>query len=102
MTGSTYPAPPPERKLLLHSLTTTANAGSGQAGQSSVDAAPPSLIPREVLFGNPERVSPALSPDGTRLAWLAPHDGVLNVWVRAIDSPQHAARAVTDDHDRGI
>ena len=31
------------------------------------------LIPREVLFGNPERVSPHISPDGTRLAWIAPH-----------------------------
>lgn len=39
------------------------------------------LIPREILFGNPERVSPHISPDGTRLAWIAPHDGVLNVWV---------------------
>src|SRR5437764_12590314 len=39
------------------------------------------LIPRGVLFGNPERVSPRISPDGTRLAWLAPVEGVLNVWV---------------------
>ena len=42
------------------------------------------LIPRRVLFGNPERVGPHLSPDGTRLAWIAPHDGVLNVWVAPI------------------
>ena len=39
------------------------------------------LIPRDVLFGNPERESPRVSPDGTRLAWLAPVEGVLNVWV---------------------
>src|SRR5262245_18743622 len=32
----------------------------------------PPLIPRDVLFGNPERTSPRLSPDGTRLAWIAP------------------------------
>src|ERR1700680_4283299 len=42
------------------------------------------LIPREVLFGNPERISPHISPDGTRLAWIAPRDGVLNVWVAPI------------------
>src|SRR5467141_2393642 len=42
------------------------------------------LIPREVLFGNPERVSPSISPDGSRLAWIAPRDGVLNVWVAPI------------------
>ena len=39
------------------------------------------LIPREVLFGNPERARPSISPDGSRLCWIAPKDGVLNVWV---------------------
>ncbi|MCW2935118.1 MAG: hypothetical protein JWM19_6080, partial [Actinomycetia bacterium] len=29
------------------------------------------LIPRSVLFGNPERTSPSLSSDGTKLAWIA-------------------------------
>jgi dipeptidyl aminopeptidase/acylaminoacyl peptidase len=64
------------------------------------------LIPREVLFGNPERISPRLSPDGTRLAWIAPKDGVLNVWLAPV-SPQtgvdwDGAEVVTDDTDRGI
>jgi dipeptidyl aminopeptidase/acylaminoacyl peptidase len=64
------------------------------------------LIPREVLFGNPERVSPRLSPDGARLAWIAPHEGVLNVWV-APASPETGvgwdqAEVVTRDADRGI
>jgi dipeptidyl aminopeptidase/acylaminoacyl peptidase len=64
------------------------------------------LIPRQVLFGNPERLSPRLSPDGTRLAWIAPHEGVLNVWLApasteaGVDWTQ--ARVVTDDTDRGI
>src|ERR1022692_1186854 len=64
------------------------------------------LIPRQVLFGNPERVSPRLSPDGTQLAWIAPDNGVLNVWV-APASPDSGvgwdqARVVTSDTDRGI
>jgi dipeptidyl aminopeptidase/acylaminoacyl peptidase len=63
------------------------------------------LIPRRVLFGNPERISPRISPDGTRLAWIAPHEGVLNVWVApagadGVDWAQ--ARVITDDADRGI
>ncbi len=63
------------------------------------------LIPRQVLFGNPERVGPQISPDGTRLAWIAPHQGVLNVWVApvgadGVDWP--AAQVVTGDTDRGI
>jgi dipeptidyl aminopeptidase/acylaminoacyl peptidase len=63
------------------------------------------LIPREVLFGNPERVSPRISPDGNRLAWIAPRDGVLNVWSAPIGDAGvdwHAAAAITDDRDRGI
>jgi dipeptidyl aminopeptidase/acylaminoacyl peptidase len=66
------------------------------------------LIPREVLFGNPERISPHISPDGTRLAWIAPHEGVLNVWVAPIGTASasgvdwDAATVVTDDADRGI
>src|ERR1700690_3419054 len=63
------------------------------------------LIPRRVLFGNPERISPHLSPDGTRLAWIAPQEGVLNVWVAPIGKKGvdwAAARVVTDDADRGI
>src|SRR6202050_4994415 len=66
------------------------------------------LIPRQVLFGNPERVSPRISPDGTRLAWIAPSDGVLNVWVAPANPGKDqgidwsVARVVTDDSDRGI
>jgi dipeptidyl aminopeptidase/acylaminoacyl peptidase len=58
------------------------------------------LVPRTVLFGNPERTSPRISPDGSRLAWLAPEEGVLNVWVGTVGGDE--ARAVTRDRDRGI
>jgi len=64
------------------------------------------LIPRQVLFGNPERLSPRLSPDGTRLAWIAPHQGVLNVWIAPASTGAGvdwaAAQVITDDTDRGI
>ena len=66
----------------------------------------PDLIPLPVLFGNPERVSPSISPDGTQLAWIAPRDGVLNVWLAPVSARDGAdlaaARVVTDDTDRGI
>ena len=60
----------------------------------------PTVIPREVLFGNPERASPRLSPDGRRMGYLAPDEGVLNVWVRTVDSDD--GRAITHDRKRGI
>ena len=58
------------------------------------------LIPREVLFGNPERANPQISPDGTQLGYLAPVDGVLNVWIRTLGKSDD--RAVTADKKRGI
>ena len=45
----------------------------------------PPLIPREVLFGNPEIIGVSLSPDGRRIAYLAPDQGVLNLWVRDLE-----------------
>jgi dipeptidyl aminopeptidase/acylaminoacyl peptidase len=58
------------------------------------------LIPRGVLFGNPERAAPQISPDGKQLAWLAPEEGVLNVWVKTVGKED--GRAVTKDRKRGI
>jgi dipeptidyl aminopeptidase/acylaminoacyl peptidase len=58
------------------------------------------LIPRDVLFGNPERLSPAVSPDGRRLAHIAPVDGVLNVWVGTLGGDD--ATPVSNDSERGV
>ena len=63
-------------------------------------SAPAPLIPREVLFGNPERTQPSISPDGTQIAYLAPVNGVMNVWVRSLEGGDD--RAVTADTKRGI
>ena len=60
-----------------------------------------SLISREILFGNPERTAPQLSPDGKRIAFLAPVNNVLNVWVGPADDFAQA-KPVTSDTKRGI
>ncbi len=68
---------------------------------TSARAELPPLIPRDLLFSNPERTSPKLSPDGTRLAWLAPDEkNVLQVWVKPLVGGD--ARKVTADPRRGI
>ena len=59
------------------------------------------LISRDVLFGNPDKAMARLSPDGARVAFLAPDDGVLNVFVAPRDDPS-AAEAVTADRGRGV
>lgn len=59
------------------------------------------LIARRLIFGNPEYLMPRVSPDGRRLGWLAPSEGVLNVWVAPVGDPARA-RVVTSDRGRGI
>ncbi len=39
------------------------------------------LIPRRTLFDNPTFFGAKISPDGRWISWLAPVDGVLNVWL---------------------
>lgn len=59
------------------------------------------LLSREVLFGNPDRSSPQISPTGEYFSWLAPVDGVMNVWVAPVSDGSKAA-AITKDKKRGI
>ena len=58
------------------------------------------VVPRDVLFGNPEYASPMLSPDGKLLAYLRPDNGVMNVWCRTVGKADD--RVVTADTYRGI
>lgn len=77
-------------------------ATTDPTGQPSGDAwGGVPLLERKLLFGNPDKASPQLSPDGKQLAFLAPVDGVLNVWVGPVDDPG-AAKPVTQDKGRGI
>ena len=73
--------------------------GLAAAPAPAQDAVP--VIPRGVLFGHPDRLSPKVSPDGTRLSFLAPVDGVINVWEGPVGDPGRA-RAVTHDTGHGI
>ena len=72
----------------------TIPAANAQESDSS------SLIPREVLFGNPERTSVQISPDGKYIGYIAPHEGVLNIWVQSVDGSD--PRALTSFTDRPI
>jgi dipeptidyl aminopeptidase/acylaminoacyl peptidase len=71
----------------------------GREGRAMSSELPP-LIPRTVIFGNPEKADPQVSPDGKQLAYLAPLDGVLNVWVGPLGGDEF--RPVTHDVDRGV
>jgi dipeptidyl aminopeptidase/acylaminoacyl peptidase len=106
------PAPAPFARLLAGSVAAAAlmlpalafaqpspAINYGAAMTTQAEAAP--LIPRDALFGNPTRAQGQISPDGKWLSWLAPRDGVLNIWVAPADNPD-AARAMTSATDRPI
>ena len=59
------------------------------------------LVPREVFFGNPSRIQGRVSPDGTKMSFMAPLDGVLNLWVGPLGDFD-VARPVTRDTESGI
>jgi dipeptidyl aminopeptidase/acylaminoacyl peptidase len=59
------------------------------------------LIPRATLFGNPSRFHARLSPDGAWLTWLAPLEGVLNLWLAPVGDVA-AAEPLTRRKDRPI
>ena len=62
----------------------------------SAQAGLPPLIPREILFANPARTDPKISPDGSQLSWLAPDkSNTLNVWTSALDGTN--AHCVTNE-----
>lgn len=59
------------------------------------------LIPRETLFGNPERSSPKLSRDAEYIAYIAPDaHNVLQVWLQKIGETE--VEKLTQDPKRGI
>jgi dipeptidyl aminopeptidase/acylaminoacyl peptidase len=91
----------PEVFVRFRSLIASLGTAALLAGLAApASAALPPLIPRDVLFGPPVQTAPALSPDGKRLAYLAPSNGVLAVWVRTIGAKDD--RVVASDPKRPI
>ncbi|MBB4660324.1 alpha/beta hydrolase family protein [Parvularcula dongshanensis] len=81
-------------------IRTTAALGALLAAAPALAQDVP-LVPREAFFGNPERTMGRLSPDGSQLAFVAPLDGVMNVYVGTREAVEDAS-AVTSDDTRGI
>ena len=62
---------------------------------------PAPLIERTKLFGNPSRSAGRVSPDGKWLSWLAPRDGMMNIWVAPVSDAAHP-RPLTAEKIRPI
>jgi dipeptidyl aminopeptidase/acylaminoacyl peptidase len=87
-------------------VTRPGGGAGGPGGSGGVVATPAgnpaqNLIPRDVFFGNPERAGVQISPNGKHLSWLAPVEGVMNVWVAPIGKLDQA-KSITADKTRPV
>ena len=82
--------------ILVAATVVTAPVGVAVAADRNTP-----LIPRDILFGNPDKAQSRISPDGRYISYLAPVNGVLNVWVAPVGQLDQA-KPVTSDTKRGI
>ena len=71
------------------------------AGVGSTQARETELVARKVFFDNADCYNVRVSPDGKNLAWAAPVDNVINLFVAPVADPG-AARPVTHITGRSI
>lgn len=89
------------KRLAIVLLSGAVLLSAGGAVATPPQAGADTLIPRAKIFGNPSRAGGQISPDGRHVSWLAPVDGVMNVWVAPIGN-LGAAKAVTKESKRGL
>ena len=100
--GPSVPPATGKRESVFTALGGTRTASAPPpAAKPAPPRADPSLLSRSVLFSNPDRARPTISPDGKRLAYLSSVDGVMNVWVAPL-TDLAKAKPVTQDKKRGI
>ncbi len=76
-------------------------APAGYMQGARADPAAGDLIPRRLFYDAPECAKVTISPDGSKIAFLAPVDGVQNVWIAPLSDPA-AGKPVTKVDDRDV
>ncbi len=92
--------PSSRRSFLAGGASLTAALVLPRGGASQPAPARP-LVPRETFFGDPDVTSAQLSFDGAWVAYIAPVDGVRNLWLAPV-ADLAAARPLTRVTDRPI
>lgn len=59
------------------------------------------LIPRKILFGNPDYTGVKISPNGEIISYIAPHTGTLNIFITPKNDIKQN-KVITRDTTRGI
>ncbi|WP_375326225.1 S9 family peptidase [Candidatus Tisiphia endosymbiont of Nemotelus uliginosus] len=89
------------KKLIIFTTLTLLIMSSFMTVPVFSSTSTPTLIPRKVLFGNPDKIDVKLSPDGKYLSYLAPKDGVLNIYLTDVNNLTQTV-AITNEKERRI
>jgi dipeptidyl aminopeptidase/acylaminoacyl peptidase len=84
------------------SADATVNAENMKLPSGEYEGQLPPLIDRQTFFGDPQRSSAQISPDGEHVSFIKPYKGVMNVWVKERGEPFDAAEPVTADTTRPV
>ena len=99
--GESAQTPPPKRTSVFATLGSASPKATAAPAPKPVAREDASLLARNILFANPDRAMPLISPDGKRISYLSNVDGVLNVWVAPVGDLAKA-KSVTSDKKRGV
>ncbi|GGE63102.1 S9 family peptidase [Massilia psychrophila] len=91
----------PILSVLVLAAVTGFGSGSAFAQASAAQLSTTPLIERAKFFGNPTKAGSQISPDGKHLSWIAPRDGVMNLWVAPL-SDLSKAKPLTAETKRPI
>ena len=91
----------PTKTMLLAAVGLAVTAAALAPALAVQQTAPPPLIERAKLFGNPTKTGAQLSPDGKWISFIAPRDGVMNIWVAPASDPSKA-KLLTSEAKRPI
>ena len=59
------------------------------------------LIPRKIIFGNPDKANVQISKDGKYISYLSNKAGILNIFIAPINDTNNV-KSITNDTKRGI
>src|SRR6185503_8506460 len=94
-------SPGSRRRFLRRATAFGAGFTLWPAAAMSATQTAPGLVPRRLFFIQPDYGNVRVSPDGSQLAYLAPANGVWNLFVAPVSAP-NAGRQITRVSDRDI
>lgn len=87
--------------ILLCTVSIAKTGGLTEVNRLSPDSKQEALIPISQFFNDPQYAKPQISPDGKHLAYLSPHQGVLNVWIGSVDN-KNSIKPITQNTKRSV